>query len=622
MKLLDLHIQGFGKFKDQTISFEDGLNVIYGKNEAGKSTIHTFIRGMLYGIERGRGRAAKNDLYSKYEPWTDRQTYEGVLRVESQGMVYRIERNFQKNNKGLTVINETMGREEEPTKALFDQLTCGLSETAYNNTISIGQLKSATDEGMVSELKNHIANLNTTGNMSLDITKATDFLKKQKKALEAQTEPEAARTYTALVSEIRNMEKEISSPQYENQLPEYRKTQETVKAAMIQKQEEKEALLQKVAKAKQILAASQFTTPDSIASYQKEAKDLYESCLKGQIACNKKSRTVLFVFLLVIGSLLLGGGGALLILGITNSQIVMNSQVNFVAAGCGVLVFAFLCYLASLLLYKQSKRHKVNLEENEKTLKEILGRHLGDAAISEEAMSALYKRLDEYTKLSDVSSRSEAAIEQLVKEIQELHEKQENCSAFIEQQQKVQWELEQKLEKLAEYKNQAESYKSVLAENEHLREEISAIDLALETMTDLSASIRDSFGLYLNKTASSLISGITGGIYNSMSVDENLNAWLNTRNKLIPIDQVSSGTMDQVYLALRLAAAKLIQNNMDEMPIMFDDSFIQYDDERLRSALKWLSRAYHGQLIVFTCHQREAQMLTANQIPYHFIHLN
>ena len=60
MRFLDLYISGFGKFHDTAVSFEDGLNVIYGKNEAGKSTIHTFIRGMLFGIERQRGRAARN----------------------------------------------------------------------------------------------------------------------------------------------------------------------------------------------------------------------------------------------------------------------------------------------------------------------------------------------------------------------------------------------------------------------------------------------------------------------------------------------------------------------------------------------------------------------------------
>jgi len=621
MKLLDLHIQGFGKFKDQSVSFEDGLNVIYGKNEAGKSTIHTFIRSMLYGLERGRGRAARNDLYSKYEPWTDRQTYEGVLRLESNGMVYRLERNFQKNNKGLTIINETTGREEEQTKALFDQLTCGLSETAYNNTISIGQLKSATDDGMVSELKNYIANLNTAGNMTLDITKATDYLKKQRRALEAQTVPEAARTYTSLVSEIRNIEKEISAPKYENLIPKFRKSQEETRAAINQKQTEKECLLQKVAEARQILAGSQFSDQASIDAYRKNAAAVYDSYVKEQLACKKKFRTVMFVFSLIIGSLLLGGGGSLVVLGLGNSAMVQSSEINFIALGSGTLALALILYLIALLLHNKTKWHKGWLDESTATLKEVLTRHLSESTISDESMSALYKKLDEYSRLYEASVRSEEAIKELAAEIETLQKQLDTSAVDLEQNQKTQWELEQKLEKLTDYKNQAAAYKNVLAENEHLREEISAIDLALETLTNLSTSIRDSFGLYLNKTASSLISGITGGIYTSMSVDENLNAWLNTRNKLIPIDQVSSGTMDQVYLALRLAAAKLIQGNIDEMPLIFDDSFIQYDDERLRSALKWLSKAYHGQMIIFTCHQREAQMLTANQIPYHLIHI-
>ena len=52
MKILSLHIDGFGKLNDRDLSFKDGLNVVYGRNEAGKSTLHTFIRGMLFGIER------------------------------------------------------------------------------------------------------------------------------------------------------------------------------------------------------------------------------------------------------------------------------------------------------------------------------------------------------------------------------------------------------------------------------------------------------------------------------------------------------------------------------------------------------------------------------------------
>ena len=140
-------------------------------------------------------------------------------------------------------------------------------------------------------------------------------------------------------------------------------------------------------------------------------------------------------------------------------------------------------------------------------------------------------------------------------DISRLQEKEEGVSEEIEKQQRLQWELEQKLEQLSAKKNEAEQLKHVLTENERIQEELDALDLAQETMTHLSTSIRDSFGLYLNKTASELIEGITGGIYRSMSIDQNLNIFMNTPTRLVPIDQVSSGTMDQIYLAVRLAAA-------------------------------------------------------------------
>ena len=106
-----------------------------------------------------------------------------------------------------------------------------------------------------------------------------------------------------------------------------------------------------------------------------------------------------------------------------------------------------------------------------------------------------------------------------------------------------------------------------------------------------------------------------------MSIDQNLNVFMNTPTRLVPIEQVSSGTMDQIYLAVRLAAAKLVQNGPDTMPLIFDDSFTLYDDERLKTALKWLAGAYRNQIIIFTCHQREAQLLTANQIPYQLVRI-
>ena len=147
------------------------------------------------------------------------------------------------------------------------------------------------------------------------------------------------------------------------------------------------------------------------------------------------------------------------------------------------------------------------------------------------------------------------------------------------------------------------------------------MDLAQDTMTNLSTTIRDSFGLYLNKTASELIEGITGGIYRSMSIDQDLNIFMNTPTRLVPIEQVSSGTADQIYLALRLAAAHFIQGNADRLPLIFDDSFVLYDDERLRTVLKWLPTAYSGQILVFTCHEREMRVLKEEGAAVHEVRL-
>ena len=611
MRLLELHIDGFGKFHDRTISFNDGINIIYGKNEAGKSTLHTFIRGMLFGIERGRGRAAKNDLYTKYEPWENSGTYEGWLRLEKDGTIYRIERRFRKENKSLKIINETKGLEEEATPAFVSNLLDGLTETMYNNTISIGQLKSATEDGMVTELKNYIANMNTTGNISLNITKATAFLRNQKRSLEAGLIPEASREFTSLLAEIRNVEAEIAGPEYENQLAAYQNMRTQVKGLIDNTQTQKKDLDEKLANGKKVLSDNGFTDRASVDAMSSDAERLYSeyNTLNGE--CNKKSRKVLSGLTAVLG---IAGLGAAAALGYFNLTAYL--PVCGAAAAAAVIFF-----IISLVIRQKDKEYHRMFDNTSSELGTLLARHLGDSAVSEDAMNAFRARMGEFSKLCDMVAQSETEIRKFLEDLSNLQTKQAGCSEMIEKQQRTQWELEKKLEHLSNCKNKAKALKRTLAENDRIHDEIVAIDLAQETMADLSSSIRDSFGLYLNKEASQYITGITGGIYDSMSIDENLNVFLNTKTKLVPLENVSSGTMDQVYLALRLAAAKLLQGSGSGFPLIFDDSFTQYDDERLKTALEWLASAYGGQIIIFTCHRREAQMLRARQVEFQLIEM-
>ena len=611
MRLLELHIDGFGKFHDRTISFNDGINIIYGKNEAGKSTLHTFIRGMLFGIERGRGRAAKNDLYTKYEPWENSGTYEGWLRLEKDGTIYRIERRFRKENKSLKIINETKGLEEEATPAFVSSLLDGLTETMYNNTISIGQLKSATEDGMVTELKNYIANMNTTGNISLNITKATAFLRNQKRSLEAGLIPEASREFTSLLAEIRNVEAEIAGPEYENQLAAYQNMRTQVKGLIDNTQTQKKDLDEKLANGKKVLSDNGFTDRTSVDAVSSDAERLYSefNTLNGE--CNKKFRKVLSGLTAVLG---IAGLGAAAALGYFNLTAYL--PVCGAAAAAAVIFF-----IISLVIRQKDKEYHRMFDNTSSELGALLARHLGDSAVSEDAMNAFQARMGEFSKLCDMVAQSETEIRKFLEDLSNLQTKQAGCSEMIEKQQRTQWELEKKLEHLSNCKNKAKALKRTLAENDRIHDEIVAIDLAQETMADLSSSIRDSFGLYLNKEASQYITGITGGIYDSMSIDENLNVFLNTKTKLVPLENVSSGTMDQVYLALRLAAAKLLQGSGSGFPLIFDDSFTQYDDERLKTALEWLASAYGGQIIIFTCHRREAQMLRARQVEFQLIEM-
>lgn len=621
MRLLDLYINGFGKFHKWSISFHKGLNVIYGKNEAGKSTLHTFIRGMLFGIEKGRGRVSKNDLYVKYEPWENSSSYEGRMRVEANGQIYRIERNFSKNSKSLHVINETLGREEAADKAFFDQLLNGLTETSYINTVSIGQLKSATDANMASELKNYIANLNTSGNMALNITKASAFLKSQRKGLEAQIVPEAARNYTALLGEIRSIEHEIATPEFENQLSEYQAMRSQVKEELEKKQNTKEELLQKIARGRQILSNNQFTDESSIQSYLENAKKVYGEYSAAKTASEKKSRTVFTVLVFLLAAVFAAG----CVFCNTAAFQLLEGKIpsTFSAPLLSALTLggAFLFAIIGFFLVMKAKRLQKELELSAGLIREIFSRHLGDSSISQEALQALEGRMDEFSRLSAALKRSEESLAEQTEEIARLQEKQESCNEVIEKQQRAQWELEKKLERLSVCKDQAAAFQHILSENDRLRDETAAIDLALETLTEVSTSIRSSFGVLLNKTASDLIAGITGGIYNSMSIDENLNIFMNTPTKLVPVEQVSSGAMDQIYLAVRLAVAQLMKGDGETLPLIFDDSFVQYDDSRLETALKWITKAYNGQIIIFTCHKRELQILDEAGVSYNRIEI-
>ena len=91
MKLERLELWSFGKFQNRSIELSDGINLFCAENEAGKTTIYAFIKGMLFNVERGRGRGAAKDAFHQYEPWRNPTQYCGMIRFESGGRHFQLD---------------------------------------------------------------------------------------------------------------------------------------------------------------------------------------------------------------------------------------------------------------------------------------------------------------------------------------------------------------------------------------------------------------------------------------------------------------------------------------------------------------------------------------------------
>ena len=102
MQIKEAIIGQFGKLQNRNISFEPGINVIYGENEAGKTTLHDFLLGMFFGMEKGRGRGTLNSMYQKHEPWHAPSYYSGALRFLVDGKPFYLERK-ERGGRGRTV---------------------------------------------------------------------------------------------------------------------------------------------------------------------------------------------------------------------------------------------------------------------------------------------------------------------------------------------------------------------------------------------------------------------------------------------------------------------------------------------------------------------------------------
>lgn len=497
MQIIELILKNFGKFRDKSITFSEGINLIYGENESGKSTVYTFLKAMLFGMERGRGRAAVRDTFSQYEPWDNPSYYAGVLRFSCGGRTFRLERNFDKYTKSVSLFCEDDGEELSVEQGDLDMLLGGMSEADYENTIAIGQMKASAGMSLAASLKNYAANYYASGNGDLNLDGALNLLKERRKELDREIrsmdgkkqerrdkiELEASYVWR----EIRRLDKGIdqSEEEWENnrQLWEEKKAQR-------EKQKELEA------------------REGRFAGWRIHPVEIFSMA-------------------------------AAIVLSFILFERPWNFPVMIVVALAEGL------YVWNCLKDGRKKRTERDYEADE-----------------------------EERQLFEAAEKQKWKLEQLR---EEYRDKQIQYGNLQEQ-------LEELNEVSGEFKEQETQRK--------------ALELAMNTLKSLSGELQSRAGRRMNERVSEILSAVTKGKYEKVWVDENLHVNLFSQGRKIPMEQVSRGTIEQIYFALRMAAADILYD--EEYPVILDETFAYYDDERMKEALNWLAEN-RKQVIIFSC---------------------
>ena len=192
---------------------------------------------MLFGMERGRGRAAGRDAFSRYEPWENPNYYAGVMRFVCGGRNFRLERSFDRFSRHVSLICEDDGEELSVEHGDLDMLLGDMTPSEFDNTVSVGQLLARPGQELAEALKNYAANYYETGGGEVDLNGALLALKERRREVEGQlktAESQRADVYKGLSQECGYLEKDLQKleNEYEEARREYENGQRLIESTV------------------------------------------------------------------------------------------------------------------------------------------------------------------------------------------------------------------------------------------------------------------------------------------------------------------------------------------------------------------------------------------------------
>lgn len=516
MEIQELDIKSYGKLSNHHMTFRPGINIIYGGNETGKTTIHSFIRAMFFGLNRARGRAAKTDEYQLRQPWDTPGAYLGSMRILENGEVYRIDRCFDRSAKPLGLVCETRAVESAHPQEDLEALLGGISESAFVNSVFIRQAQCETDEELAQELRRYMINSDNSRSSEIDVTQALQSLRKKKKQLEQQK----------------------------------KKENEALEEKIAQKQSRADALRSELELLRQQEGYYQNAAGQAGGNGDADRESANGSGNGSQSHAHNRN-----------------GGG-------------VPSWIRFLL--CALFFIAGALTLAQIFFTQESR------------LRIFLGVFTALFWGMALGVFLLLRPSGDDSKEENGQASSSQCPPELLKEIRAREEAYEG--------------LKDEMEVLYQAHARGDAPISGSdAVSGGIDTEIAALTLAIDRICEISDRICQAAGGQLNERASAILEEITGGRYNRIVIDDTAEIRIHTPSRVLGLNQLSGGTMQQIYFALRMAAGDLLSENTT-LPVILDETFAMYDDRRLEATLRWLKNSGR-QVILFTCQNREREIL-------------
>lgn len=622
MIIKEVNIGKFGKLENQKYQFAPRINVIYGANESGKSTLMQFLKAMLFGLEKTRVRKTL-DTYNRYEPWDTPAYFYGSMIFETGQQQFLLERNFYYKEKRARLVNIRDGEELSVEYGDLDMLLGNVSAAAYENTCCIGQEQLLPGRELGVLLEDERSNLAQTGSGDFQLSKALQELEqKRKNAEKTRKELEQQRLSHIHQLEVNQqvLERDVAGlkAQQEKQSTQQGTVQEQVRALQ-QQMEPVQTAYQTVCRREQELKSA--VAQEQLEWEQDEREQWKREQFRreqeeAEALQQKSGKNAGFSPLLLIG-----------VAGLILAPVLRSAMDGFQKIAPALNIICIILILAGLVSAYRKSREKKTADSGQKhrqSVNDSVQNHREqDSRANDRAnlqsverkgrKAALDQQLQRVCQQKSVLEEQLQQLKDQKKALQLQAARQEGSGDQVQSQiQEKEVELENLTEQMAELQQET-------LEEQHAREDRDALELAAETMSRLAARMSKTLEHTLDKEMSGILEQITGNVHEQLQVTDGQGIVLAEQMQKRTPEAYSQGTMQQAYFSYRMAAGHMLMKE-EPLPFLLDETFANYDEERLRQTLRWLAEQ-ENQIFLFTCRETEMRLLTEEDILFASIRL-